>query len=137
MWHGSAGRRLATRCAQMRTPCEVKLSERQAVCALQVLVNDTKQRTFLVVAPESEPEQWVHLIASVDTVMKRHHLKPFYQPAQVHVSLCWWAGDASAGVIAHMAELQGAWNRAVGVWSVSCGAAVLMFGHERHVLRRC
>lgn len=102
---------------------------------LQVFVNETKQRTFLVVCAENQPEAWVKQVAAVDAVMLRHHLEPFYRPPQVHVSLCWWPGDVSSEVQLHMHRLQQAWAERVGTWTAACGAPVMIFGHERHVLR--
>ena len=81
---------------------------------LQVLVNDNSSRTFLVVCPAQEAEGVVALIRSINVVLVRHRLRPFYEPPCVHVSLCWWQGSVAEAVEAHLETVQEAWQRQVG-----------------------
>lgn len=81
-----------------------------------MLVNDNGSRTFLGVAPSTGADAICALIRKASAVMVKHRLQPFYEPAQPHVSVCWWPGDVRPQIHAALPALQQRWAATLMQW---------------------
>ena len=86
---------------------------------VQVFLNDTSTRTFIAVCPNHEhSKRLLQVVRTVDQVMLRHHLLPYYQPPRLHVSLCWLEGNVQLALESCSASLQQRWAQTCGSWAI-------------------